>query len=257
MAARLSPTVRTIGLEASMELTCTGISLRVAALSRRALLCAAPAMLILVLPAASASASRIPRVPPPPQVAHRAPSGVHVHRRSLRVIPARRGRRHAAAQAASLPPVTSLATWRTGLAACDAWYLNASGLTSAGVQVTPPVLQEVPISPGGGWLTFYYRAGVTWWDPVRNQWIQTDAPWAWQQTNPINAFDYQFGPYIPSGVWPMIRHRMYSYVWVEAWWHYTSTYDEASSGAGGNWYTGTHYLRQVGSAMSNGACWYA
>jgi len=154
-----------------------------------------------------------------------------------------------------LPPVTSLATWRTGHAFCDAWYLNSNGLTSAGVHVTPPSLDELPMGPGNGWMAFHWQAGITWWDPARNQWIQ-DQPTPLQSSNPIDAFDYLLGPYIPSLVLPIVRHRVYSYVWVQAWWHYTATRDEASFMTGGTWYTGSHYLSQVGSSMSNGGCWW-
>jgi hypothetical protein len=212
--------------------------------------------LVLALAASPASASRPPRVPPPlPHLSTtRAPTGAHAR---VQRLPARTagGRRDRRAVARSLPPVTRLNTWSTGAAAWGVMVLQSNGLYTPGVQVSPPSLYETNVRPGdGGWLAYWWQAGVMWWDPNLNQWVQGPT-WNPIESNPIDDFAWQVGAAgVPSGTWAVAAQHRYGYVWVRAWWHY-GTYSQVSDlSPGGIWYSASKYVRQVCPVPANSGC---
>jgi hypothetical protein len=236
------------------------LSARFARPTRGALLAAGSALLAAGLLAGPASAARRPHIPPPPPppLSRSAPPGVHSNH--VRVFTARRGRghvRHKGARLASLPPVNSatLSVWRTGKAWCDPFHIDAQTWTMTDF-VYSPYANEGPFRPGSGFVRMYWQAGMWLWDPARNQWVAGPKSGV-NMSNPMTDFDYWFTPYGGSDAIPIRPTRAYGYTWVQAWWHYTATYDQSMSGTGGSLYTGTHYLQQTSDGpMANGGCWW-
>ena len=210
------------------------------------LLAATTAALAMALPAGAGAAA--PPAHPPKRLQPSRTLPVHgAH--ATRHLPKRLVRR---AHSRALPPAFSRTTWTTGLAWCSHFGGNS-------ITVYPPQATQYNGPAAGVFMTYWWRYTVYTWDATGNRWL-TPQTSKWFQTNPIDDFAYGLGAYAndPAG-YGVAGHNVYTYVMVQNWYHFTTSYDDAMWGRGGAWLGGeSHYLRQASDGtLSNGACGFA